>query len=44
MIDDLLKDATDRMHKAEISPTRYPGTRAKLLARWRTTIDAGGGA
>jgi predicted DNA-binding transcriptional regulator YafY len=31
---------TDRMHKAEIS-TRYPGTRAKLLARWRTTLDSG---
>jgi predicted DNA-binding transcriptional regulator YafY len=35
---------TDRMHKAEISPTRYPGTRAKLLARWRDTIVAGGAA
>jgi predicted DNA-binding transcriptional regulator YafY len=32
---------TDRMHKAEISPTRYPGTRAKLLARWRTILDSG---
>ena len=26
---------TDRMHRAEISQLRYPGTRAKLLARWR---------
>jgi predicted DNA-binding transcriptional regulator YafY len=26
---------TDRMQKAEISRGRYPGTRAKLLARWR---------
>jgi predicted DNA-binding transcriptional regulator YafY len=32
---------TDRMHKAEMSPTRHPGTRAKLLARWRTTLDSG---
>ncbi len=32
---------TDRMHKAEISPTRYPGTRAKLLARRRATLDFG---
>lgn len=31
---------TDRMRKAEISHERYPGTRAKLLARWRTTLDA----
>ena len=31
---------TDRMQKAEISPKRYPGTRAKLLARWRGTLDA----
>jgi predicted DNA-binding transcriptional regulator YafY len=29
---------TDRMHWAEISRGRYPGTRAKLLARWRSTL------
>lgn len=27
---------TDRMRAAEIAQQRYPGTRAKLLARWRT--------
>ncbi|KAB2941036.1 MAG: YafY family transcriptional regulator [Hyphomicrobium sp.] len=32
---------TDRMRKAEIFHQRYPGTRAKLLARWRGTIDEG---
>jgi predicted DNA-binding transcriptional regulator YafY len=32
---------TDRMRKAEISPTRYPGTRAKLLARWRADYGPG---
>lgn len=32
---------TDRMRRAEISTQRYPGSRIKLLARWRATLDTG---
>ena len=34
---------TDRVRKAEISQQRYPGSRVKLLAKWRGTL-AGGAA
>lgn len=30
---------TDRVRRAEISAQRYPGSRVKLLARWRATLD-----
>ncbi|CAN1722040.1 YafY family transcriptional regulator [Hyphomicrobium sp. 1Nfss2.1] len=37
--DDFRHFRTDRVRRAEISAQRYPGSRAKLLARWRSTID-----
>ncbi len=37
--DDFRHFRTDRMRSTEISGYRYPGSRIKLLARWRGTLD-----
>jgi predicted DNA-binding transcriptional regulator YafY len=38
--DDFRHFRTDRVRRADISAIRYPGSRVKLLARWRGTLDA----
>ena len=37
--DDFRHFRTDRVRRAEISQQRYPGSRVKLLAKWRCTLD-----
>ncbi|MCK9911517.1 WYL domain-containing protein, partial [Microbacteriaceae bacterium K1510] len=37
--DDFRHFRTDRVRRAEISQHRYPGSRVKLLAKWRSTLD-----
>lgn len=37
--DDFRHFRTDRVRRAEISQQRYPGSRVKLLAKWRGTLD-----
>lgn len=39
--DDFRHFRTDRVRAAEISQQRYPGSRVKLLAKWRGTLDDG---
>jgi predicted DNA-binding transcriptional regulator YafY len=39
--DDFRHFRTDRVRAAEISQQRYPGSRVRLLAKWRVTLDHG---
>jgi predicted DNA-binding transcriptional regulator YafY len=42
--DDFRHFRTDRVRRAEISTQRYPGSRVKLLAKWRGTLQSDRGA